>query len=153
MTVSLDDRRQKLAELMNESRARQGLKWNQVAERGGISVAMLRRIRRRGDTPLTLDSKAAIERGLGWPEGSIDTILSGNELEPRRPKAQVPRPSTEEIRGMSVAELGAVATRIELAEGYTAALAWVDETSTFLGPGARNAPRPVTVLKTESHSP
>ncbi|MFB9307533.1 hypothetical protein, partial [Kibdelosporangium philippinense] len=73
--MSGDADRERLAELMDESRAEQGLIWEQVAARGKISIALLRRIRKGGS--LTEDSKIAIERGLDWTRGSVNEVLAG----------------------------------------------------------------------------
>jgi hypothetical protein len=67
--------RQRLADQMDESRAEQSMSWEQVAQRGGISIALLRRIRSGGR--ITKDSEIAIERGLNWVRGSVANILRG----------------------------------------------------------------------------
>lgn len=78
---------------MDESRVSQGMKWNEVAERGNISVPTLRRIRHEHDYPLTGEAGRAIERGLGWLAGDVDRVLAGGTytersetgaLDPRR---------------------------------------------------------------------
>lgn len=73
MSTVLPGDRQRLTDLMNYSLAKQGLTWEQVARQGGPSVPQLRNIRNGGT--LTLRSKVRIERGLNWPDGSVDGVL------------------------------------------------------------------------------
>src|SRR2546428_3234991 len=70
--------RKRLDGVMDRRRARLGLSWGDVAERGQLSVATLRRAR-RGSGELTLDTKLAIERALRWADGSVDAILTGGD--------------------------------------------------------------------------
>lgn len=71
--------RKRLADLMNVARARQRMTWEDVAQRGGISVALLRNIR-KDRAPITLDSEVAIERGLRLPDGWVRRVLTGDEV-------------------------------------------------------------------------
>ncbi len=71
-----DPGRQRLATAMNRRRAALGIRWQEVAQRGGISIPTLRRAR-NSDDPLTIDTIIAIERGLNWEEGHVEAILGG----------------------------------------------------------------------------
>jgi transcriptional regulator with XRE-family HTH domain len=62
---------------MNRRRAELGITWDEVAQRGGISVAWLRKIR-KGQADITTDMKYAIQRGLAWPDGQVDGALAGS---------------------------------------------------------------------------
>jgi hypothetical protein len=82
MTESSGARR-RLAECMDDRRAELGrterrLTWERVADRAGLSVALLRNIR-AGTVPITKDSKIGIEQALHWTKGSVDTVLGGGE--------------------------------------------------------------------------
>jgi transcriptional regulator with XRE-family HTH domain len=71
----MDDRRAELG------RTERRLTWERVADRAGLSVALLRNIR-AGTAPITKDSKIGIERALDWARGSVDAILAGGEPSP-----------------------------------------------------------------------
>lgn len=87
--TSQDPARQQLAATMNRRRAALNIKWDEVARRGGISTATLRRARNgSGDETLTIDTIAAIERGLSWEEGTVEAILTGAPV----PLASAPIP-------------------------------------------------------------
>lgn len=70
-------RRAVLAEIMDHSRAQQQMTWDQVALRAGISTAQLRRMKNGQQRALTLDGILAVERGLNWPDGTVNAILDG----------------------------------------------------------------------------
>lgn len=76
-----DPGRKHLATAMNRRRASLHTTWDEVARRGGISVATLRRVR-NGNDPITIDTVIAIERGLNWDEGHVDAILTGAPTPP-----------------------------------------------------------------------
>lgn len=76
-----DPGRKQLATAMNRRRAALHIKWDDVARRGGISVATLRRAR-NGTEPLTIDTIIAIERGLNWEDGHVEAILDGAPTPP-----------------------------------------------------------------------
>ena len=85
-----DPGRKQLADAMNRRRAALNIKWDEVARRGGISTATLRRARNGGsDETLTIDTIAAIERGLNWKEGTVEAMLTGAPV----PPASAPPPS------------------------------------------------------------
>ncbi|MGI5155759.1 helix-turn-helix domain-containing protein [Microbispora sp. CA-102843] len=65
-----------------ESRAEQlRLTWDAVADRAGMSVAHLRRIR-KGETPITSQMAAGLEEALKLQPGSIDALLAGGAITP-----------------------------------------------------------------------
>lgn len=82
-----DPGRKQLATAMNRRRAALHTTWDEVARRGGISVATLRRAR-NGNDPLTIDTVIAIERGLNWEDGQVEAILNGAPV----PPASAPAP-------------------------------------------------------------
>ena len=71
---------ERLAELMELRRTELGMEWLDVAKRGNISTEAIRQAR-KGKTirPLT---QAAIERGLGWRQGSYQAVLAGGDPVP-----------------------------------------------------------------------
>lgn len=99
-TVSSGDWK-RLADLMNKSRAKQQLTWDMVAARAGVSVALLRNIR-KGRAAVTLDSELAIERGLDLPEGWVQRALSGK---PASPDERQPEPEAPDLRDETEREL------------------------------------------------
>jgi hypothetical protein len=70
---------------MNGRRKKLGLRWVDVAQRGGITTQTLRELRAGIREPREL-TKAAIERALEWAAGSIDAIRDGDE------PTEVPQP-------------------------------------------------------------
>lgn len=78
MDTDSDPSRERLDAAMDEQRLELGLRWNQVAERAGMTYGNLHKIR-KGDTALTGLAKAGIERALEWPRGHIDKLLNGSE--------------------------------------------------------------------------
>lgn len=64
LDLALDDRRIEL-----------GLTWGQVADRVGRSEEMIRRFRNTGTG--SRETKAGLERALGWTKGSVDAVLKG----------------------------------------------------------------------------
>lgn len=63
---------------MEDRRVYLGVKWAEVAARGGISTETLRQIR-SGASPMRPLTKRAVELGLAWTHGSVDRILNGDE--------------------------------------------------------------------------
>lgn len=78
-----DEGRKRLAEAMNRRRAELRTTWDEVARRGGISVATLRRAR-NGSDELTLDTIVAIERGMEWEQGHVEALVAGRDPVTRR---------------------------------------------------------------------
>lgn len=72
---------------MEARRGELRLTWDQVAARGSITAETLRQVR-IGDRPIRALTKRAIEDALDWPTGTIDSILSGDSVQPPdRPEA------------------------------------------------------------------
>jgi transcriptional regulator with XRE-family HTH domain len=74
-----------LGAAMEQRRLHLRLRWNQVAERAGMSIAHLSRIR-KGEAPPSPLAAASIETALEWPTGTVRRIAheAGQELdEPR----------------------------------------------------------------------
>jgi hypothetical protein len=69
--------RRRLTQCLDESCAEQGLDLQDIAERSGIAVATLRRIRNKPESTLTTKAKRAIENGMLWLNGDVDRILRG----------------------------------------------------------------------------
>jgi|GEM_PF-6827586 len=78
----------RLGAAMEQRRLELRLRWNQVAERAGMSVAHLSRIR-KGEAPPSPLAAASIETALQWPAGTVRDILreSGDDLESASPSA------------------------------------------------------------------
>ncbi len=90
MTDLSEDALRRLAEFMDVERARRGDRWDDVARRAGISIALLRNIR-KGRAPLTLDSKMAIQRAYDLPDGYLNAVLAGTTQPPEVvPKLKYP---------------------------------------------------------------
>lgn len=90
-----ENRRRDLAEEMNRRRAELRLNWDQVAQRAGISVATLRRLRNSDDPP-TLDTMVGIDQALQWEVGHVEARLSGQTPPLRREDT----PPDEELEGL-----------------------------------------------------
>ena len=131
--AGLSGDRKRLAEQMDESRAEQRMSWEQVARRGGISIALLRRIRSGGR--ITKDSEIAIERGLDWVRGSVTSVLRGGtcaygfveptptrnapSLDPRTASPEELGELLEQLRDNLVEDLGKEAGLDKFATQYT----------------------------------
>jgi hypothetical protein len=86
--------RQRLADLMEDRLRQLGLRWQDVADAGGLSVKSLWSARQPGSraaiAPLT---RRKIEIGLRWEHGSVSRILGGGDPIPAEPRAAaVPPP-------------------------------------------------------------
>lgn len=55
------------------------LKWNQVAEKAGLSIAHLARIR-KGESPLSKMAASQIESALEWEPGTVARIMDDEAL-------------------------------------------------------------------------
>lgn len=71
-----------LGAAMEQRRLHLRLRWNQVAERAGMSIAHLSRIR-KGEAPPSPLAAASIETALDWPAGTVRRIAheAGQELD------------------------------------------------------------------------
>lgn len=73
--------RQRLAELMEQRRKDLRLRWQDVAERSGLSLKTLHSVR-SSDKRVAELTKTGIEDGLRWEHGSIDLVLAGGDPVP-----------------------------------------------------------------------
>lgn len=55
--------------------------WDEIASRGGTHAETIRRVR-VGTSPITVKTRADIERGLRWAPGSIRAVLEGGDPTP-----------------------------------------------------------------------
>ena len=77
--------RERLAEFMEERRSELRLRWQDVADAGGISIRALQAVR-HGTSEIRPLTRAGIEAGLQWAHGSLQMIEEGRD--------PVPLPST-----------------------------------------------------------
>lgn len=70
--------RRRLAALMDERRTKLRLTWQEVAERGGVSLRALANAR-TGDSEIRPLTQAGIEAGLSWGQGSVERVLAGDD--------------------------------------------------------------------------
>lgn len=99
-----------LAEHAAHRRAELGLSQIEVAQRGPLSLDRVQNIEGAKRTSYRLATLLALERALGWREGSVETILAGGEPQPLPPVARIsnlrfeaPVPSDEELRESDLA--------------------------------------------------
>jgi len=78
--------RARLNALMEDRRLELRMRWRDVATSAGITYETLRAVRRGGQEIRDL-TKRAIEDGLLWERGSVDTILKGGDPVPLAPSA------------------------------------------------------------------
>jgi transcriptional regulator with XRE-family HTH domain len=71
--------REKLAGLVRERRKALGLTQPQVAERGDVSVELVRRVETNRSGDLRASKIEGLERALEWKPGSIRAVLNGGE--------------------------------------------------------------------------
>lgn len=89
MDADGDEVRARLDREMDRRRLELHLRWNQVAERAGMTYGNLHKIR-KGQTALTEFAKSGLERALDWPRGHIDqsieswTGVAGQPLTPEQ---------------------------------------------------------------------
>ena len=71
----------RLGEAMDKRRLelRPPLKWNQVAERAGLSIGHLSRIR-KGESPPSKMAASQIESALRWPAGTVARLMGDEAL-------------------------------------------------------------------------
>lgn len=75
------EERQRLAALMDDRRLQLGMRWQQVADIGGISLRALNNAR-TGDREIRPLTRRGIEKGLQWAPGFIERFLSGAPADP-----------------------------------------------------------------------
>ncbi|MEV2277776.1 hypothetical protein AB0I72_19530 [Nocardiopsis sp. NPDC049922] len=76
MTSEQPPERVALRRYMEERQEELGLEWTEIAEIGGTNDETLRRVR-TGVGKIQMKTRKAIEKGLQWAPGSVNTILSG----------------------------------------------------------------------------
>lgn len=82
--ASQSEARRRLAALMDQRRLDLHLTWQDVAERGGVSLRALANAR-TGDSPIRPLTQAGIETGLQWEDGTVEIILAGGDPVPAAP--------------------------------------------------------------------
>ena len=70
------EERQELAARMDERRLELGMRWQDVATAGDVSLRAINNAR-TGDREIRPLTRHGIEKGLRWPPGTIERILSG----------------------------------------------------------------------------
>lgn len=99
---------------MNERRGELGLRWEDVAERAGVSPQTLYRI--SDPNRIRVGTRKGIERALRWQSGSIESIAEGGEPTPLPDEPETPEPADEisELREMarSLQEQAEASTRL-----------------------------------------
>jgi hypothetical protein len=80
--------RQRLAAAMDERRLELGMRWQDVAAAGGVSLRAINNAR-TGDKDIRPLTRHGIEKGLEWAPGTIGRILSGRRA-PREPLPEAP---------------------------------------------------------------
>lgn len=73
--------REALQRAMETRQKELGITWQEVAREGGVKADTIRAAR-LGDAPIQQSTRAAIERGLRWRPGSVNTILAGGSAIP-----------------------------------------------------------------------
>lgn len=71
-----------LGKAMDRRRIQLRLRWEEVAQRSGISTAHLRNI--RGGEPASAVTLAGLESALEWEPGSIAAVMNGDHPLPRK---------------------------------------------------------------------
>ncbi len=75
--------RRRLGELMDQRRLELGLRWQDVAEAGGVSLKALHSAR-TGNASIRPLTQQAIENGLRWEHGSIQCVMDDGDPIPLR---------------------------------------------------------------------
>lgn len=75
------DARRRLADHMERRRLELGLRWQDVAEQGGVSLRAINSAR-HGTALIRPLTQAGIAKGLRWTQDSIQRILGGHEPVP-----------------------------------------------------------------------
>jgi hypothetical protein len=81
--LAQSEARKRLAQIMDARRLELGLTWQDVAEQGDVSLRALSNAR-AGDNEIRALTRAGIEKGLRWPQGTVTVILAGGEPAPHR---------------------------------------------------------------------
>jgi hypothetical protein len=108
------EERRRLAALMDERRLELGMRWQEVADAGGVSLRALNNAR-TGDREIRPLTRYGIEKGLKWARGSIERVLSGSGETPgggdRRDPVPPPGDEDEALRQIMEDERLPIETR------------------------------------------
>ena len=74
-----DDVRSQLTAAMERRRVELGVTWRQIAAKSGLSIEVLRSVRKE-NREITPRTRRALEVGLEWPQGTVTAILEGKPL-------------------------------------------------------------------------
>lgn len=97
MTAYSPADRERLRILIHDLTCENGLHFNDVARRAGISAATLRRTRHRFETPITTDTLRGLERAYGLGHRELDKFLTTPDYQPKpRTRPLSPETSTTE---------------------------------------------------------
>lgn len=86
----------RLGAAMDQRRIELRLRWTQVAERAGMSIGHLSRIRKDEAPPSPL-AAANIETALEWAPGTVDRILSATEDAGQQPRDAPDKPTGPDL--------------------------------------------------------
>lgn len=75
------EERRRLAAAMDERRLELGMRWQDVAAAGDVSLRAINNAR-TGDRDIRPLTRYGIEKGLRWTPGTIERVLSGRRPEP-----------------------------------------------------------------------
>ena len=92
---SRNERRRELARRMELRLTELRLRWQDVANAGGVSLRAVQSAR-RGDAEIRLRTQRGIEDGLQWPAGYIQDVLDGKTPTLDAPTGQQPAPASTE---------------------------------------------------------
>lgn len=92
---SRNERRRELARQMESRLTELRLRWQDVANAGGVSLRAVQSAR-RGDAEIRLRTQRGIEDGLQWPAGYIQDVLDGKTPTLGVPTGQQPAPASTE---------------------------------------------------------
>ena len=81
--------RQRLAELMDARRLELGLRWQDVAAAGDVSIKTLYSVR-TGHSAVPRLTARKVDKGLHWEPGSVERVLAGGDPQPLAGPALVP---------------------------------------------------------------
>lgn len=105
----MTDVRKRLADVMNQRRRQLRMQWIDVAERAGMGVQNLLRIR-TGQIGISEKAADGIDDALGWEPGSVEKILNGGKPTPLGGNTAEGKPSGA---GADESDLSALFAEIE----------------------------------------
>lgn len=163
--------RRRLAALMDERRLELRLTWQEVAERGGVSLRAIANAR-TGNVEIRPLTQAGIEAGLDWGQGTIERVLAGGEPLGHAPVAPLPDtgprtfpPMSPEMERDSARHEAELLMRLEIAqrmhpgEKLTGAMVFPDDvrsarswdslTSAFVGWAPEQVAKGLAVMRAD----